>query len=161
MRFGIENRIHFIKNGCIAAAAIVLFVFYFIYRYVFADYIPQFVGLPMLLGFITLGVVFAYIFGILERKKAESTYYELTDSHLLYRNGRLTKKYKWADFDKVEKAEHFSRSRVPVVFYVKGAPLELNHFLDSPAGLSLQIIRRIPQNVSYDGDLIGILEAME
>lgn len=160
-KFGTDKRIRTVRNGCVIITCLVLFVFYFIYRLVFEDYIPQFIGWPMALAFVALGVVFASIYKSLAEKKSETTYYEVTDKFLRYRNGRLTKKYHWKDFSSVEPKSNDFMSRLPITFVVNGAPLEFNQFVDEPIALALSIIRHIDEHVCIDKEIMDMLSAFD
>ena len=149
----IGGRFKKLKALSVVLNSAIVFMFYFIYRYVFAGRLGILEGAPLAMIFLALGVVIAVISMRIADRYAASVSYRITDDGLVYRLGKREKLFRWKDFS-AAKLREFGFSGVhPVEFTVEGRLMMLNQYVDDLCGLTANILDRIEDHVQIDPEL--------
>ena len=152
-KFKPGKRLMKMKNLAIVACLIVVFVFYFIYRYLFEATFPQFVGLPMVILFILFGALVYKGVTYFYKKYADGTYYIVTDDALVVGVGKSEKKYAWNRFKKAGLSLNAVRAVCPVVFQIGDEELKLNQYVEDIYELVGRILSRIEPYAEIEEEL--------
>lgn len=133
---------------------LIVFGFYFIYRFIFEDIAPQLAGAPLALLFVLLGVVTARLTLSAWNKYAASVRCVLTEDGLRVTQGKREQFYRWEEFSGAKMQEFRFHGAFPVVFQVAGNSIMLNQQLDDLCGLTREIFERIAPYARLDPELI-------
>lgn len=160
-KFKPGKRLMKMKNLAIIACLLIVFVFYFIYRYLFQASFPQFVGLPMAILFVLFGVLVYKAVTWFYNKYAEGTYYIVTDDALVVGMGKTEKKYSWNKFKKARLNMNALRSVCPVVFQIGEEELKVNQYVEDIYELVSRILQRIEPYAEIEEELKQRTQAMK
>lgn len=133
---------------------LIVFGFYFIYRFIFEDAAPQFVGAPLALLFAALGAVTARLTLWAWAKYAAGVRCVLTEKGLRVIQGKRELFYRWEEFSGAKMQEFRFHGAFPVAFQIAGKPVMLNQYLDDLCGLTCEIFERIAPYARLDPELI-------
>ena len=159
-RYRIGARFRKIKYFSMAVNVSVVFVFYFIYRYVFSGVFPGFVGAPLALVFLLLAVLVARVTLDVADRYASGVEYRVTEAGLYARAGRKEQTYAWEDFSSAKLQEFQFRGVFPVEFQVRGKPMMLNQYVDGVCELTAEIFEQIAPHTQLDPELVKRAEDM-
>lgn len=148
------------RNACIFANCVVVFVFYFVYRYLMQDAMPNFVDGPLLIIFIVLGVVIAKVTQIFGDKLKAAIRYEITSEYLIVSSGKGQMRFPWKNFTEIGYDKFKMRSICPVYFIIAGEKLTLNQYVEDIFELIDQIIKKTPQ-AEVDPKITQMVKAMK
>lgn len=158
--YRIGRRFRKLQYVSVAVNCLIVFGFYFIYRFIFEGMAPQFVGAPLALLFLLLGVIAARLTLSLSGKYAAGVRCVLTEDGLRVEQGKRKRFYRWEDFSGAKLEEFRFRGVFPVVFQIAGTPVMLNQHLDDLCGLTCEIFERIAPYARLDPELIKRAEDM-
>lgn len=158
------RRLSTVKTLSTVVNVAVVFVFYFIYNYLFADVFPNFMGWPLTLTFVIIGIVVVFLTLRLWERYGESIYYKVNEDALIVGKGKKEQRYPWHKFSWIEMrndmAFHFEYV-FPAVFHLSGdEKVELNHYLGNIYGLAGEIVEHIQDHVTIPADLRRQISAM-
>lgn len=153
-RYRIGRRFRKLKYLSVAVNGSIVFVFYFIYRFVFGEAFPDFVGAPLALVFLLLGVLAARVTVFVADRYASGVEYRVTEAGLYERAGRREELYKWEDFSGAKLQEFQFRGVLPVEFQIAGRPMMLNQYVDGLSELTAEIFARIAPYAPLDPELV-------
>lgn len=128
------------KNLCILANSVVVFSFYFIYRYLLETLYPATVGAPLIAIFILIEVVVVYLTNFFAQKLKVRIRYEIKPEYLQVSIGKTERKYPWANFTEAKFNPYRMRDIFAVTFVVAGTELPLNQYVDNIYELVYQIL---------------------
>ena len=154
------NRFNKMRNVCILANCAVVFVFYFIYRYLMLDSMPNFANGPLLVIFIVLGVVIAKVTQIVGDKIKAAIRYEIAPEYLIVSSGKGQMRFPWKNFTEVGYDKFKMREICPVYFTIAGEKLTLNQYVDDIYDLVYQIVEKVPQ-AEVDPEVMRLVKAMK
>ena len=152
--YRIGRRFRKMQYLSVAINCLIVFGFYFIYRFIFEGIAPRFVGGPLALIYLLLAVVVAKLTLLFSDKYAASVCYTPTRDGLLYTQGKRELLYRWEEFSGAKLEEFRFRGVFPVEFQVNGKPLMLNQNLDGLCELTSEILERIRPYASPDPELV-------
>ena len=142
------------QYASVVVNCLIVFAFYFVYRFVFEGVFPQFVGAPLALVFLLLAAVVARLTLTFTNRYAAGVAYTLTAEGLRYRSGKRESLYRWADFSGAKLVEYQFRGVFPVEFQVEGKPMMLNQNVDGLCELTCKIFERISDHVRLEPELV-------
>lgn len=161
--FRIGKRFLKTKYLCTIVNTSVVAVFYFIYRHILADAFPDFVGAPLALIFLSIGLVVVKLTLWIANKYASSISYQVTEDGLIVVQGRLERLLPWTSFTAARLRPYSLWGIVPVEFQLEGKTLILNQYTDELCqltGLILEHIRKYaeidPAAEQRSQDLLGV-----
>ena len=157
------RRLSVVKTLSAVVNGAVVFVFYFIYRFLFAESAPQFVGWPLALTFVIFGVLVVLVTLKLWERYGDAIQYKVTADALLVGKGEKTKKYPWSKFSRIEMrndtAFHFE-AVFPAIFHMKEETLVINHYVGDSYGLAGEIVEHIQDHVTIPPELRRLITSM-
>lgn len=159
-RYRIGVRFRKIKYLSVAVNCGIVFVFYFIYRYVFEEAFPHFVGAPLALVFLLLALLVARVTLRVADRYASGIEYRATPDGLRTRAGKREQFYAWEDFSSAKLEEFRFRGVFPVEFQIAGKPVMLNQYVDGICELTAEIFERIAPYAQLDPELVKRAEDM-
>ena len=152
--YRIGRRFRKMQYASVAVNCLIVFAFYFIYRFIFEGLFPQFVSGPMALIFLLLAVAVARLTLRFSDKYAASVCYTPTRDGLLYTRGKRELLYRWEEFSGAKLEEFRFRGVFPVEFQVSGKPMMLNQNLDGLCELTSEIFERIRPYAALAPELV-------
>lgn len=158
--YRIGRRFRKLQYASVVVNCLIVFGFYFIYRYVYEDVAPQLVGAPLALLFLLLAVVISRLTLSLSDKYAASVRYTPTDEGLHIVQGKKERLYRWEEFSGARLEEFRFRGVFPVVFQVGGKSMMLEQNLDELCELTCRVFERIKPYARIDEELIKRAEDM-
>jgi len=147
------NRFAKMRNLSVVANCLVVFVFYFIYRYLLETSFPNFVGTPLLVVFLLVCAGIVKLTLVITGKIRDNIRYELTADALVIGKGKTERRYKWSAFQSAHLDETRLRDILPVYFMVGEERLTLNQYVDNIYELAYQMIRRVESHATIDPEL--------
>ena len=147
------NRFDKMRNLCVFANLVVVFVFYFIYRYLFEAQFPGFVGTPMVILFVLFGAATVKATLWVGDKLKASIRYEIAKDCLIVSSGKTQRRYPWANFTSVNYEKFRMRDIMPVSFTIAGENLMLNQYVDDIYDLTYYIIKNLDPSVPVDEEI--------
>lgn len=152
--YRVGRRFRKLKYISAVVNCLIVFGFYFIYRFIFEDAAPQLVGAPLALLFAALGAITARLTLRAWDKYAASVRCVLTEDGLRVAQGKREVFYRWEEFSGA-KMEEFRFSGVfPVAFQIAGKRVMLNQSIDGLCELTGEIFERIAPYARLDPELI-------
>jgi len=151
--FLVGNRFAKMRNLSVVANCLVVFVFYFIYRYLLETSYPNFVGVPLVLIFLLICAGIVKLTLVITGKMRDNICYELTADSLVIGKGKTERRYKWTAFKSAELDDTKLRDILPAYFMVGEERLTLNQYVDEIYELAYQMIRRIESHATIDPEL--------
>lgn len=144
------NKIKYLSVGVNSA---IVFMFYFVYRYVFAGRLGALEGWP--LAAIFAAIEFVVVFATLKvaDKYASSISYRVTDEGLVYRMGKKEQLLRWKDFSSAILRELRFTGVHPVEFKVAGRTLMLNQYTADLCRLTDQVFDHIEDHIAIAPEL--------
>ncbi|MBQ7247681.1 MAG: hypothetical protein IJS22_06295 [Lachnospiraceae bacterium] len=139
-----------IKYLSVAVNSAIVFMFYFIYRYVFGARLGSFAGWPMVLVFLGLGFVIAFATVRIADRYAAGIGYTVTGEGLVCRTGRKEELLRWEDFSSAVLRELRFTGVHPVEFEVAGRKIMLNQYINDLCGLTQKVFDHIEDHVAID-----------
>ncbi|MBR3559958.1 MAG: hypothetical protein IKN81_00250 [Oscillospiraceae bacterium] len=158
--YRIGVRFRKLKYFSVAINCAIVFAFYFIYRYVFSGVFPGFVGAPLALVFLLLGVLVGRVTLIYADKYASGIEYRVTEKGLYERTGKREQTYAWEEFTGAKLQEFQFRGVFPVEFQVRGKPMMLHQSVDGLCELTAEVFKRIAPYAVIDPELVERAEQM-
>lgn len=158
--YRIGRRFRKLQYASVVVNCLIVFGFYFIYRYVYEDVAPQLVGAPLALLFLLLAVVISRLTLSVSGKYAASVRYTPTDEGLHIVHGKREQLYRWEEFSGAKLEEFRFRGVFPVVFQVAGKSLMLEQNLDELCELTCRIFEQIAPYVQLDESLVKLAKDM-
>lgn len=158
--YRIGRRFRKMQYASVAVNCLVVFAFYFIYRFIFEGLFPRFVGAPMALVFLLLGVIVARLTLRFSDRYAAGVRYTLTEEGLAAVQGKKERLYRWEDFSGAKLEEFRFRGVFPVEFQIAGRPVMLNQYIDGVCELTAEIFEQIAPYAQLDPELIKRAEDM-
>ena len=158
--YRIGRRFRKMQYASVVVNCLVVFAFYFIYRFIFEEVFPQFVGGPMALVFLFLGVVVSRLTLYFSGKYAAGVRYTVTAEGLAAVQGKKEHLYRWEDFSGAKLEEFRFRGVFPVVFQIAGKAIMLNQYVDDLCGLTCEIFEKIAPYAALAPDLAKRAEDM-
>lgn len=152
--YRIGRRFRKLKVISAVVNCLIVFGFYFIYRFLFEDLSPQFVGAPLALLFVLLGAVVARLTLNMWDKYAAGVRCALTEDGLRVTQGKTEQLYRWEAFSGAKMREFRFSGVFPVEFQIAGKPVMLNQYLDGLCELTCEIFERIAPYARLDPELI-------
>lgn len=152
--YRIGRRFRKLQYVSVVVNCLIVFGFYFIYRFIFADASPQFVGAPLALLFVLLGAVVARLTLSAWKKYAASIRCVLTENGLRVVQGKRELFYRWEEFSGAKMQEFRFHGAFPVVFQVAGNSVMLNQYLDDLCGLTCEVFEQIAPYAQLDPALV-------
>ena len=152
--YRIGRRFRKLKYISAIVNCLIVFGFYFIYRFVFEDTAPQFVGAPLALLFVLLCAVTARLTLNAWDKYAASVRCVPAEDGLHVMQGKREQFYRWEEFSGAKMQEFRFHGAFPVVFQVAGNSMMLNQQLDDLCGLTCEIFERIAPYARLDPELV-------
>ena len=152
--YRIGRRFRKLKYFSAIVNCLIVFGFYFIYRFLFEGIAPQLAGAPLALLFVLLGAVTARLTLSAWDKYAASVRCVLTEDGLRVIQGRTEQLYRWEEFSGAKMQEFRFHGAFPVVFQAAGRSMMLNQHLDDLCGLTCEIFERIAPYAKLDPRLI-------
>ena len=152
--YRIGRRLRKLKYVSAIVNCLIVFGFYFIYRFVFEDISPQLVGAPLALLFVLLGAVTARLTLSAWDKYAASVHCTVTEKGLRVTQGKREQFYRWEEFSGAKMQEFRFHGAFPVTFQIAGESVMLNQSLDDLCGLTCEIFERIAPYAQLDPELI-------
>ena len=152
--YQIGRRFRKLKVISAVVNCLIVFGFYFIYRFLFEGLSPQFAGAPLALLFVLLGAVVARLTLNVWDKYAAGVRCVLTDDGLRVRQGKQESFYRWEEFSGASMREFRFSGVFPVEFQIAGKPVMLNQYLDGLCDLTCEIFERIAPSARLDEGLI-------
>lgn len=148
--YRIGPRFNKIKYLSVAVNCAIVFMFYFIYRYVFGERLGAAAGWPLALAFLLFGFLVAFLTLRIAGRYAAGISYSVTDRGLIWRMGKKEQIIAWSSFTGA-KLRSISFSGVhPVDFTVDGKNMMLNQYIQDLCLLTGQIFDRIEDHVEID-----------
>lgn len=151
--FRIGSRFQKIKYLCAVANSLVVFVFYFIYRWLLQDMFPTLVDLPLALLFLFIGLVIVRVTLWAADRYANSIVYHVTDAGLMVVRNGMEKMIPWSDFCGVRLCSAAFSGPFPVEFRVGKEVMVLNQYVDGLYALTEQIFQHIRDYVTISPEL--------
>ena len=158
--YRIGRRYRKMQYASVVVNCLIVFAFYFIYRFLLEGLFPRFVGAPLALTFLLLGVLVAHLTLRYTDRYAASVRYALTDEGLIYECGKRRQLYRWEDFSGATLQEYQFRGVFPVEFQVGGQPMMLNQSVDGLCELTCGIFEQIAPYARLDPKLVKRAEDM-
>jgi len=152
--YTIGRRYRKLQYASAAVNCVIVFGFYFIYRFIFAEVAPGLVGAPLALLFLLLAAVVARLTLAFTDRYAKSVRYTVTAEGLLHRQGKRERLYRWADFTGATLEEYRFRGVFPVEFALGAKTLTLNQNLDGLCELTAEVLERIRPYAQPDAALV-------
>lgn len=161
--FGVGKRFGFVRGLALAINSFLVFGFYFIYRYLFEDVMPGFVGLPLAAIFLAVefGVVKFTLWAM--EKYRQSIGYRITQDCLIYGSGKTEQRYYWKDFtgaDLNAVGSYRFGTVLPIRFFMGEKTVELNQYTADIYNLAGQILDRISPYAEVSQELKQQMRAM-
>ncbi|MBR4578086.1 MAG: hypothetical protein IKO22_00585 [Oscillospiraceae bacterium] len=157
------RRLSVVKTLSTVVNCAVVFVFYFIYRFLFAESAPNFVGWPLAAVFVAFAILVVFLTLKLWERYGDAIQYKVTADALLVGKGEKTKKYPWNRFAWIEMrsdtAFHFE-AVFPAIFHMKEETLVINHYVGDSYGLAGEIVEHIQDQVTIPPELRRQISAM-
>lgn len=147
MDFTTGKRFRKYKYIGMAVNGLIVFTFYFIYRYLFGDAFPVFTQPFMAYLFLALGVAVAYATRRAFDKYAAGIHYRVAPEGLIVQRGREENLYRWDCFCGVSFADGGFQNVFPVEFLVGEKKIMLNQHLDGLCQLTQEIFDHIDDHV--------------
>ncbi len=161
--YRIGKRFRRIEYLSTAVNCLVVFCFYFIYRYLFAQLFPAFSDVALAAVFLLLGAATAKLTLYVAKRYAGAVSYRVTDEGLLAVTGKREQLYRWQDFSGARLIEFQFRGPFPVEFQVSGKPMMLEQNIEGLCALTGEVFAHIapyvplkPELVKRAADLRGI-----
>ena len=152
------KRFEKLRNATLFVCMILVFLFYFIYRWLLLEKYPNFVGAPLITIFILVGVlIWVGVDWACDKIKAHIRY-EVAPDALVVGKGKTLHRFPYTSFEKVEFDGFRYRSQLPVIFYIDGKQLTLNQYVDDIFELAHQILVRLDPAIPVDPKLIERIE---
>ena len=152
--YRVGRRFRKLKYISAVVNCMIVFGFYFIYRFLFEGLSPQFAGAPLALLFVLLGAVVARLTLNMWDKFAAGIRYVLTDDGLRVTRGRRESFYRWEEFSGASMKEFRFSGVFPVEFQIAGKSVMLNQYLDDLCGLTCEIFERIAPYARLEAKLV-------
>lgn len=133
----------------------VVFVFYFIYRYVF-----EAEGSLLVVLFIGIGVLVAFLTLKIGNKLKQSLCYVIGEDGLTVISGKTEKKYSWSAFSEAQTKDVNLLERYPVYFTVNNERLELSQYVDHVAQLGHDIMCHMPETAVISDSFRTLTESL-
>lgn len=152
--YRIARRFRKLQYVSVAVNCLIVFGFYFIYRFIFEGISPQLVGAPLALLFALLGVITARLTLRWSDRYAASVRYVLTEDGLRAVRGKREQFYRWEEFSGAKLEEFRFRGVFPVAFQIAGKPMMLNQNVDELCDLTCEIFDRIAPYARLDPELV-------
>lgn len=158
--YRIGRRFRKLQYVSVAVNCLIVFGFYFIYRFIFEDIWPQFVGAPLALLYVLLGAVAARLTLSLSDKYAAGVRYTPVEEGLHAVEGKKEQFYRWEEFSGARLEEFRFRGVFPVVFQIAGKSVMLNQHVDGLCELTCEIFERIAPYAQLNPELVKRAEDM-
>ena len=152
--YRIGRRFRKLQYASVVVNCLIIFGFYFIYRFIFSGISPRFVGAPLALLFVLVGVIAAKVTLKVSDKYAAGVRCTLTKNGLRVVRGKQEQFYRWEDFSGARLEEFRFRGVFPVAFQVSGRQVMLNQYLDGLCELTYEIYERIAPYAELDPELV-------
>lgn len=152
--YRIGRRFRKLQYVSVAVNCLIVFGFYFIYRFIFEGVAPQFVGAPLALAFALLGVITARLTLWASDKYAASVRYTPAEDGLHVMLGKKEQFYRWQEFSGARLEEFRFRGVFPVVFQIAGKSVMLNQHVDELCDLTCEIFERIAPYAQLEPELV-------
>lgn len=144
--FRAGKRLTAMKVLALVVNCAVVFVFYFIYRYLLGDAVPALSGAPLAVLFLGLGALVAAATLWVARKYADTVCYQVGQDALVVGCGAQARRYPWPDFTAAaldQNGAYRLGTVLPLSFQVGGETLTLNQYVGNIYGLADAIFQRI------------------
>lgn len=158
--YRVGRRFRKLQYVSVAVNCLIVFGFYFIYRFIFESLSPRLVGAPLALLFVLFGVIAARLTLSVSDKYAAGVRYTPTEEGLRAVQGKKELFYRWEDFSGARLEEFRFRGVFPVVFQIAGKPVMLNQHVDGLCDLTCEIFKRVAPYARLDPELIKRAEDM-
>lgn len=158
--FRIGRRFRKIKYLCVAANALVVFTFYFIYRYLFQSSFPEFVDAPLALIFLLIGLAVVRVTLWFADKYAQSISYQVTAEGLVITQGRAVRTILWTDFRGARLRTVQFQGPFPVEFQTGEETILLNQYVDELYVLTDEVFQHIRGHAAIAPELEEQARAM-
>ena len=129
------------KNVCVLANSVVVFTFYFVYRYLLEPTYPDFVGAPLAAIFLLIEAAVIVLTNKVGAKIKAKIRYEIKPEYLEISSGKSVQRFPWANFTEAKFDQYRLRDIFAVSFMVGGTELTINQYVDDIYELVHQILQ--------------------
>lgn len=132
-----------------------VFVFYFIYRYLFKAE-----GSLLVILFVGIAIVVAFLTFKIGDKLKHTLRYEVGEDGLKVVNGTKETVYDWSAFSEAQTKGLNLLDRYPVYFTVNNKRLELSQYVDHVSELGYDIMCHMPEHATVSDSFRTLTESM-
>ncbi|MBE6910682.1 MAG: hypothetical protein E7474_14090 [Ruminococcaceae bacterium] len=141
--YRVGKRFRRLEYFSVTINCLIVFVFFFIYRFLLSGVFPGLSDTVLAAVFLLLGAVVAKLTMKFAERYAAGIGYRVTDEGLTIISGARERQLAWKDFTAARLVEFQFRGVFPVQFQTAGETLTLNQYLDGLCELTGIVLERI------------------